>query len=222
VAALPPQPPGGSTPPQYPPAVPLPGGPPPGARPLPPAPGAYPAAAPGAAPAYGAAAPAAVVRVRRRTGWMVFAQVLAILKSILWLLVGLLIVAGGVYLITIGGDISRLPGYTHYYGSSINGFSAVANAAAAVVIAFGAVCVIIGIVELVLGITVGRPSQVSRWMIIVLDVLSIIGSVANILNTGSRGNGWLLFWIVWLAVDVLILYALTVDGNTRRAFAGLP
>ena len=33
---------------------------------------------------------------------------------------------------------------------------------------------LIGIVDLVLGIIVGRPSNVARWIIIVLDVLSII------------------------------------------------
>ena len=77
---------------------------------------------------------------------------------------------------------------------------------------------IIGIVDLILGIIVGRPSNVARWIIIVLDVLSIIVALADFgrVNT-STGD---IVLIVYLALQVIVLYALLIDPPTRRNFAG--
>ena len=92
------------------------------------------------------------------------------------------------------------------------------NAAGALFFAFAVVPLIIGIVDLVLGIIVGRPSQVARWIIVVLDVLSIIIALADFgrVNT-STGD---LILVVYLALQVIVLYALLIDPPTRRNFAG--
>ncbi len=77
---------------------------------------------------------------------------------------------------------------------------------------------IIGIVDLILGIIVGRPSQVARWIIIVLDVLSIIVALADFGRVNTNTGDIVL--IVYLALQVIVLYALLIDPPTRRNFAG--
>ena len=77
---------------------------------------------------------------------------------------------------------------------------------------------IVGIVDLILGIVVGRPSNVARWIIIVLDVISIIIALADFAN--ARTSIGALILVVYLALQVIVLYALLIDPATRRDFAG--
>jgi hypothetical protein len=216
VAALPPQPPG-SLPPQ-PPGVSPPGGPPPVGPPQGPySPGtAYTGQMP-TQPYMSQPMPQpVVVKVHKRTFWLTIAQIIIILKAILIILLAAASVAIGVYILTAGhAALINIPGYNNYAAQFGNSF---VNAAGALFFAFAIVPLIIGIVDLVLGIVVGRPSNIARWIIIVLDVLSIIIALTDLgrvnTNTGT------IVLVVYVALQVIVLYALLIDPATRRNFAG--
>lgn len=218
MAALPPQPPGGQ-PPQppgvTPPSVTPPTGPPAGPPQAPYPGGAYTGQMPSLP--YGAQPAAAVrVKVHKRTFFLTLAQIIIIVKAILTILIALGIGALGIYILVAGHNaIANIPGYDQYQTQFGNAFI---NTAGAIFIAIAVVPLIIGIVDIVLGIVVGRPSNVARWIIIVLDVLSIIIALADFgrVNT-STGD---LILVVYLVLQVIVLYALLVDPPTRRNFAG--
>ena len=213
MAALPPQPPGNqppqppgtwspSTPPLTPPQAPYPGG-------------AY----AGQMPAYPAGAqPMGIVpvKVHRRTFFLTLAQIIIIVKAILTILFALGIGAIGVYILIAGhAAIANIPGYTQYQTQFGNAFI---DSAGYIFLVIAFIPLVIGIVDIVLGIVVGRPSNVARWIIIVLDVISIIFAVADFgrvhTNTGD------VFLVVYLVLQVIVLYALLLDPATRRNFAG--
>jgi hypothetical protein len=214
VAALPPQPPG-SQPPQPPSASP-PSGPPAGPPQSPPySGGAYAGQMPslpyGAQPVV-----AAPVKVHRRTFFLTLAQIIIIVKAILTILIGLGIGAIGVYILVAGhAAIANLPGYNSAQQQFGNAFISTAGA---IFIAIAVIPLVIGIIDIVLGIVVGRPSNVARWIIVVLDILSIILALADFgrVNT-STGD---LILVVYLVLQVIVLYALLLDPPTRRNFAG--
>ena len=216
MAALPPQPPG-SLPPE-PPGVTPPGGPPPVGPPQGPySPGnAYSGQMP-VQPYVSQAMPQpVVVKVHKRTFWLTIAQIIIIVKAILIILLAAASVAIGVYILTAGHDaLHNIPGYDNYANQFGNAF---VNAAGALFFAFAIVPLIIGIVDLILGIIVGRPSNVARWIIVVLDVLSIIIALTDLGRVNS-GTGDLIL-VVYLALQVIVLYALLIDPATRRNFAG--
>jgi hypothetical protein len=213
VAALPPQPPG-SLPPD-----------PPGFAP----PGSAPPAGPPQGPyspgnAYAGQMPYApqalpqpvVVKVHKRTFWLTIAQIIIIVKAILIILIAAGSVAIGVYILTAGhAALHNIPGYDNYANQFGNSF---VNAAGAVFFAIAVVPLIIGIVDLILGIIVGRPSQVARWIIIVLDVISIIIALADFARVNSSTGDIVL--VVYLVLQVIVLYAMLLDPATRRNFAG--
>jgi hypothetical protein len=218
VAALPPQPPG-SQPPQ-PPGVSPPSVSPPSGPPVSPPQSPYPGGAyTGQMPTmpYSAQPPAPVrVKVHKRTFFLTIAQIIIIVKAILTILVALGIGAIGVYILIAGhAAIANIPGFTQYQTQFGNAFF---NTAGAIFIAIAFVPLAIGIIDIILGIVVGRPSNVARWIIIVLDVLSIIVALADFgrVNT-STGD---LILVVYLILQVIVLYALLVDPPTRRNFAG--
>jgi len=215
VAALPPQPPG-TLPPQ-PPGVSPPGGPPPGGPPTGPyAPGG---AYAGQMPQQYVSQPMpqpVVVKVHKRTFWLTIAQIIIILKAIVIILLAAGVAAIGVYILAAGhAALHNIPGYSNYQTQFGNSF---VNAAGALFIAIAVVPLLIGIVDLVLGIVVGRPSNMARWIIIVLDVISIIFALAD-LGNAKTSTGTLIL-VVYLALQVIVLYALLLDPATRRNFAG--
>ncbi len=216
MAALPPQPPG-SLPPE-PPGVAPPGGPPPVGPPQGPySPGnAYSGQMP-VQPYVSQAMPQpVVVKVHKRTFWLTIAQIIIIVKAILIILLAAASVAIGVYILAAGhAALHNIPGYDNYANQFGNAF---VNAAGALFFAFAIVPLIIGIVDLILGIIVGRPSNVARWIIVVLDVLSIIIALTDLGRVNS-GTGDLIL-VVYLALQVIVLYALLIDPATRRNFAG--
>ena len=77
---------------------------------------------------------------------------------------------------------------------------------------------IIGIVDIILGIVVGRPSQVARWIIVVLDVISILIAIADFGRVNSSTGDLIL--VVYLVLQLIVLYAMLLDPATRRNFAG--
>ena len=215
MAALPPQPPG--SPPPEPPGFTPAGGPPVAPPQGPYSPGnAYAGQMP-AQPYVSQPMPQpVVVKVHKRTFWLTIAQIIIILKAILIILLAAASVAIGVYILTAGhAALHNIPGYDNYANQFGNAF---VNAAGALFFAFAVVPLIIGIVDLILGIIVGRPSNVARWIIVVLDVLSIIIALTDLgrVNT-STGD---LIVVVYVALQVIVLYALVIDPPTRRNFAG--
>ncbi len=215
MAALPPQPPG-SLPPE-PPGVAPPGGPPTGPPQGPYSPGGAYAGQMPAQPYVSQPMPQpVVVKVHKRTFWLTIAQIIIILKAILILLLAAGSVAIGVYILTAGhAALHNIPGYDNYANQFGNAF---VNAAGALFFAFAVVPLIIGIVDLILGIVVGRPSNVARWIIIVLDVISIIFALTDFSRVNTSTGDLVL--LVYLALQVIVLYALLIDPATRRNFAG--
>ena len=215
MAALPPQPPG--SPPPEPPGFTPAGGPPVAPPQGPYSPGnAYAGQMP-AQPYVSQPMPQpVVVKVHKRTFWLTIAQIIIILKAILILLLAAGSIAIGVYILAAGhAALHNIPGYDNYATQFGNSF---VNAAGALFFAFAIVPLIIGIVDLVLGIIVGRPSQVARWIIVVLDVLSIIVALADFGRVNTSAGDLIL--VVSLALQVIVLYALLIDPPTRRNFAG--
>ena len=217
MAALPPQPPG-NQPPEPPALVPV-GGPPPVAPPQ----GPY---SPG--DAYAGQMPAqpymsqpmpqpVVVKVHKRTFFLTIAQLIIIVLAILRILVGIAFVGFGVYILIAGSShLATLPGYDQY----VKQFGdAVVNLAATLFFIIGVPILVTGIVDLILGIVVGRPSNIARWFIIVLDVLSIL-YVIDILAHNDLGSLATLIFIVYLVLKVIVFYAMALDPATRRNFAG--
>jgi hypothetical protein len=215
VAALPPQPPG-SLPPE-PPGVAPPGGPPSGPPPGPYSPGGAYAGQMPAQPYVSQPMPQpVVVKVHKRTFWLTIAQIIIIVKAILIILLAAASVAIGVYILTAGhAALHNIPGYDNYANQFGNAF---VNAAGALFFAFAVVPLIIGIVDLILGIVVGRPSNVARWIIVVLDVISIILALTDFSRVNTNTGDVVL--VVYLALQVIVLYALLIDPATRRNFAG--
>lgn len=218
MAALPPQPPG-SLPPQppsvEPPGVTPPSGPPMVAPPQTPYPGgAYAGQMP--AQPYGAQPVAAAPKHHKRTFFLTLAQFIIILLAIARILIGIAFIGFGIYVLVAGShELSTLPGYDQYVQQFGN---AVVNLAATLFFIIGVPALVIGIIDLILGIIVGRPSNIARWMIIVLDVLSAIGYI-DVLAHASTSTGTLIV-LVLLACKVIVFYSLALDPATRRNFAG--
>ena len=154
-------------------------------------------------------------RARRRTGWVTFAQVVVIVEASLGIIVSLGLIAAGAYFLSGRGNLANtnIPGYGYLTINDV-------HAAAGVLLGVGVVALVISILVLVLGITLGRPSNVSRWIIVVLITLGVLGDLAA-LAQGRSGRGAVAV-IVPLVIQALVFYALVLDPNTRRAFAGLP
>ena len=145
-----------------------------------------------------------VVKVHKRTFWLTIAQIIIIVKAILVILLAAASVAIGVYILAAGHDALRnIPGYDNYANQFGNAF---VNAAGAVFFVIAIVPLIIGIVDLILGIIVGRPSNVARWIIVVLDILSILIALSDFARVNSSTGDLII--IVYLVLQVLVLYAM--------------
>jgi hypothetical protein len=145
-----------------------------------------------------------VVKVHKRTFWLTIAQIIIIVKAILVILLAAASVAIGVYILAAGHDaLHNIPGYDNYATQFGNSF---VNAAGAVFFAIAIIPLFIGIVDLVLGI------------VVVLDILSILVALSDFARANS-GTGDLII-VIYLVLQVLVLYAMLLDPATRRNFAG--
>ena len=197
---------------------------PPAYPPMPSAPpyGVYPSQLPEPAYAgmYATAVPLAGPVPRQRTPLILVAQVLMVVKGVFWLIAGLGIAAVGVYVLVHGADLHAASGSLRRYG-----FDGLANGLAGVVVAFaitaGAFFLAVGVADIVLGVTVGRPSNVARWFTVVLNsvagVVAVLGIAGQAGNRGSTAGGVVVL-AIWLAVNIVIFYALAVDERSRQAF----
>ncbi|MGH7686271.1 MAG: hypothetical protein ACREN2_05580 [Candidatus Dormibacteria bacterium] len=199
--------------------------PPPAAPPQPPPLAPQPQAAifasqtpqPAYAGVYGAPMPAPVVP-RHRTGMILFAQILMILKGIFWMLGGIVAISAAVFLLTHAGDVTSLPGYRSFSGAIASDWVAVAEG---LFLAFGVVLLLIGVVDIVLGVMVGRPSNVARWFNIVLNIITSLIALSGLVNALSHSQtiGGALFFAVWLGINAIIFYALAINAGSRHAFS---
>jgi hypothetical protein len=160
---------------------------------------------------------AAPVKVHKRTFFLTIAQFIIIVLGLLRLLAGVAFIGFGVYILVAGSShLATLPGYDQY----VKQFGdAVVNLAASLFFIIGVPFFVIGLVDFILGIIVGRPSNVARWIIIVLDVLSML-YVIDILAHNNLGGLSTLIVLVYLALKVIVFYAMALDPATRRNFAG--
>lgn len=157
-----------------------------------------------------------VVKVHKRTFWLTIAQIIIIFRAVLILLAAIGLIVLGVFVLAQGHSfLSTLP----FYDQARRQLSiAVLNGAVYVFTFVPAVFLfIVGIVDIVLGVTVGRPSNAARWIIVVLDVLTALGLLGSI---GRAQSAFVIVLIVFLALKVIVLYAMVVDPATRRNFAG--
>ena len=169
---------------------------------------------------YGASMQYAAPPAPPRSGWILVAQILMVVKGILWLIFGLGIGTLGIYLLAHGADVRQEigpPGYHGLYGLS----KGLAGVAVAFTITAGAFCLAVGVADILLGVTLGRPSNAARWFTVVLTsiagVIAVLGIVGQAGNRGG-GAGGVVFLAVWLAVNIVIFYALVIDERSRRVF----
>ena len=197
MSALPPTPPGG--PPASPPGG-YPAGPPPGQYPpaYQPYPSQYPQPYPGQYQQY---AP-----VHRRTAFLTVAQIITVIETLLYILIGIGIILLG----TIGTTFvtSNLGNFSY------NGIAYNLSAYTAVFIVAGIVAVVIGVLLLWASIRMGRPSNGARWVVIIWQILLLLGGVSALVNRGGT------YGLVPLILSAIVLYALLIDPSTRRAFGG--
>ena len=198
---------------------------PPAYPPLPDAPyhGAYSGQLPEPAYAgmYATAVPFAAPVQRQRTAWILVAQILMVVKGVLWLIAGIGIGTIAIYVLLHGADLHPAPPGSPGY----SGLEDIANGLAGVAVAFaitaGAFCLAVGVADIALGVTLGRPSNVARWFTVVLT--TVAGVIALVGIVGQAGNhaataGGAVFLAVWLAVNIVIFYALVIDERSRQAF----
>ena len=167
---------------------------------------------------YTAAVPFTGAAPRRRTALILVAQVLMVVKGVLWAIAGIGIGAVGIYLLLHGPDM--------HPAVAPEGFRTLVKGLAGVAVAFaivsGAFCLAVGVADIVLGVALGRPSNVARWFTVVLTsvagVIAILGIVGQAGNHGGTVGG-AVFLAAWLAVNIVIFYALVIDERSRQAFA---
>ena len=205
-------------------ALPLPPPEPPAYPPAPPAPPYGASASQPPEPAYGgiyaAPAPFAGQVRRRRTTLILIAQILMVLKGVLWVIAGVGIGVLGTYVLVHGVDVHPAPGSPGtrgLYGLAVG----VAGVAAAFAVIAALLFLAVGVADIVLGVTLGRPSNVARWFTVVLT--SVAGVIALFGIVSQAGNhagtvGGAVFLAVWLAVNIVIFYALVIDERSRQAF----
>ena len=169
---------------------------------------------------YATAMPFGAPVRRQRTAWIVVAQILMVVKGVLWLIAGIGIGTIAIYVLLHGADLHPAPGSPGY-----RGLEGIANGLAGVAVAFavtaGVFFLAVGVADIALGVTLGRPSNVARWFTVALT--TVAGVIAAVGIVGQAGNhaataGGAVFLAVWLAVNVVIFYALVIDEPSRQAF----
>jgi hypothetical protein len=169
---------------------------------------------------YGYAVPYSLPAVpRQRTGLIVLAQVLMVVKGVFWLIAGLGTIAVGIYLIVHGGDLHALPGYRDQPGLNAAATGLV-GVATGFIIAVAVALLAIGIADIALGITVGRLSNVARWLTVALDVVAGIVALSSLIGQLNHRPtaGGAVFAAAWLVTNIVIFYALVIDPRSRQAF----
>lgn len=168
-----------------------------------------------------AAPPAAPAPIRReRTTLIVVAQTLMVVKGIFWLIAGLGLAAFGIYLIADGNSFTVAHGSRNHPGLGAIEHGMIGLVIAVLIMAAG-VLIAGGLADIILGVVMGRPSNVARWLTIVLNtitgVIALFGIVSDIGNHRGTGGAAMVL-AVWLAVNFVIFYALVIDERSRQAF----
>jgi hypothetical protein len=145
--------------------------------------------------------------------WVTVARVLIIIESILWLLLGVLFIAVGVF---VGGATSNLPAGLSGYAGSVVG----------VLIVFAVVIMALAALGIWSGIALGKLTGGPRISAIILCALGVIVGLLSLAGGGTHttsdgttvtGSSPLLGVII-IVVNALIIYGLAFDGHSRAAF----
>jgi len=185
--------------------------------PLPPEPpsgppaGAYPSGPPSFSPPY-AAAPAPYASVaRRRTGWLLFAQILAILEGIIFLLLGV-----GSILLAVAARSQLQQAINNLRGTASGvDVARLADVATGVFIGVGVFLIVYFAFFIWAAVISGRPSTGGRVVVVILDTIlllvSVLGFVGRSGNGGVGGSGgaYVIGYIVFWAWQALILIGMT-------------
>jgi hypothetical protein len=192
--------------------------PPPGPPQPPSAPpsGPYPSAAPGYAPAYAGAGPA--YEVRKRTGWLLLAQILAIVEGIAILLFGVLVILAGIVARSQIQDALN-----NVQGTSSVDVTRFANVATGIVVGVGVFLVVYFAFFIWAAVISGRPSTGGRVVVVILDIIMVLFSLAAFTNRGHVSAGaYLLGFGVFWAWQALILFGMAIHGTRRLNPATAP
>jgi len=147
---------------------------------------------------------------------MVAAQVMLMVQAITGLLMGILCVAVGLYILIARRDLSSI---TSISGVNVSLSQSFLGEAAGVVIGAGVVVIALSVLWLWGGIATGRPSNAARWVMAVFTILITLLDIAALLSLAGRG-GRPVGAVIFLGYELLILYGLLLDGDTRRAYEG--
>jgi len=128
---------------------------------------------------------AAPLTARRRTGWMITAQVLLIVQAVAGLLLGVLCVAFGVYILIARRDLGSI---TSISGVHVVLTESLLGTAAGVIIGVGVVVIALSGLWLWGGIATGRPSSTARWVMAIFTILITLADVGSLLNSTNRGQ----------------------------------
>ena len=149
----------------------------------------------------------------KRNAFLIVAQVLAIIQGVLGLLVGL-----GIILLGVAGP-GRLQDYINSHPGVFNNNNGVdfVNVATGVFIGIGVFVLVLFTIVLILGVAAGRPSQVARWILAILEVLFLLGSL-RILGAGNTSSVAAIVQLVWegLIIIGLIIWPATYAAYARR------
>ncbi|MBV8300898.1 MAG: hypothetical protein JOY68_03130 [Candidatus Dormibacteraeota bacterium] len=144
----------------------------------------------------------------KRNAFLILAQVLAILQGVLFLLGGI----AAILLPIVLAD--RLQTAINNNNLVYNGTLIDVHTALAFFIVFGVIIGVIGALIILLAVLTGRPSQVARWILAILEVLFLLGS----LRTLGNGNATV-YTIVALVVEGLVIIGLIIWPTTYAAYA---
>lgn len=175
---------------------------------------------------YAAIAPSVLAVRGPRTGLVLVAEILMVVKGVFWLIAGMGLGAFGIYLIAHGADFRLLNGSRNYPGlGTID--AGLTGLVIAFLIAGAALCLAVGVADITLGVSVGRRSNAARWLTVVLNSVAAIIALMGLIGQLSRSTAGsvaqhstagAVFLAVWLAVNIVIFYALVIDGRSRQAF----
>ncbi|MBV8444595.1 MAG: hypothetical protein JOZ92_01630 [Candidatus Dormibacteraeota bacterium] len=144
----------------------------------------------------------------KRNGFLILAQVLAIIQGVFVMLGGLAFILLPLIF------IDRLQQFINDNNLVVNGTVIDAHNAIVPFIVVGAIVAAIGVLITLLAVLAGRPSQVARWILAILEILFLLGS----LRTLGNGNATT-FTIVAFVIEGLIIIGLIIWPATYAAYA---
>jgi len=172
--------------------------------------GPYPSGPPAYAPQYAAAGPAQYGGVaRKRTGWLLLAQVLGIIEGIAFLLLGV-----GFILLGVAARDELLKALRNAQNISTADLVRFADIATGVFVGVGVFLIVYFAFFIWASVISGRPSTGARVVVVILDIILLLLSFAGFAGRSSAGTGaYLIGYVVFWAWQALILIGMTFAGT---------